>query len=83
VYSKATPDNSNIILCVVNLDPFWPQAGWLDVAIDQWGIGPDQPYVVHDLMTDERFTWHGRYNWVRLDPHWQPAHVFRIEVLRY
>jgi starch synthase (maltosyl-transferring) len=82
-YGKATADRTNIIVCVVNLDPFWPQAGWVDVPLNDWGIGPDQPYVVHDLLTDERFTWRGNANWVRLDPNLQPAHILRIEVPRY
>jgi starch synthase (maltosyl-transferring) len=84
-YSKATADRTNIIMCVVNLDPFWPQAAWLDVPMleQEWGLAPDQPYVVHDLLTDQRFTWRGRSNWVRLDPNIQPAHIFRIEVPRY
>ncbi len=83
VYGKATPDGNNIIVCAVNVDPFWPQAGWLDVPVHEWGIGGGQPYAVHDLLTDERFTWRGNYNWVRLDPNVQPAHIFRVEVPRY
>jgi starch synthase (maltosyl-transferring) len=83
VYGKATPNSDNIIVCVVNLDPFWPQAGWLDIPVADWRIGGEQPYVVHDLLTDERFTWRGNHNWVRLDPHVQPAHILRIEVPRY
>jgi hypothetical protein len=34
-------------------------------------------------MTDERYAWRGNYNWVRLDPNVQPAHIFRIEVPRH
>jgi starch synthase (maltosyl-transferring) len=83
VYGKATPDRTNVILCVVNLDPFWPQAGWLDVPVHDWGIGGDHPYAVQDLLTDERYTWRGTHNWVRLDPNVQPAHIFRVEVPRY
>ena len=76
VYGKATPDRANIVVCVVNLDPFWPQAGWLDVPLQDWGIGPDQPYVMHDLLSDDRFTWRGSSNWVRLDPNVQArAHL--------
>ncbi len=78
-YYKATPDASNIVVCAVNLDPFWTQSAWLDVPVDQWGITGDQPYVVHDLLTDERYTWRGRYNWVRLDPTVRPAHILRVE----
>jgi starch synthase (maltosyl-transferring) len=82
-YSKVTPDLSNIIVCVVNLDTFWTQSAWLDVPVHEWGIGPDQAYVVHDLTNGQRYTWRGRYNWVRLDPNVQPAHVLRIEVPHY
>jgi starch synthase (maltosyl-transferring) len=83
VYGKATSDGSNVILCVVNVDPFWPQSGWLDVPVHEWGIDGEQAYAVHDLLTDERFTWRGNRNWVRLDPNAQPAHIFRVEVPRY
>ena len=83
VYSKATPDRSNIIVCVVNLDTYWPQAGWLDVPANEWGVPADQPYVVHDLLNDQRYTWRGNWNWVRLDPNQTPAHVLRVEIPRY
>jgi starch synthase (maltosyl-transferring) len=82
-YYKATPDLSNIIVCAVNVDPYWTQSAWLDVPVDQWGIDGNQPYVVHDLMNGERYTWRGRYNWVRLDPNVQPYHVLRVEVPHY
>ena len=82
-YSKISADLKNIIVCIVNLDSFWPQAGWIDVPSDEWGIPWDQPYVVHDLFSDQRFTWRGSHNWVRLDPGVQPAHILRVEVPQY
>ncbi len=78
-YFKATADQRNIMLMVVNLDPFNPQAGWVDVPANEWGIGWDRPYLVHDLLSGERYTWHGNHNWVRLDPALQPAHILRVE----
>src|SRR5579859_262457 len=83
VYGKATPDAANIVVCVVNLDPFWPQSGWLDVPLQDWGIDTDQPYIMHDLLSGDHFTWRGRSNWVRLDPNVQAAHVFRVEIPHY
>jgi len=83
VYSKATRDRSNIMVCVVNLDTYWPQAGWVEVPAHEWGIPADQPYVVHDLMNDQRYTWRGNWNWIRLDPTVAPAHVLRVEIPRY
>jgi starch synthase (maltosyl-transferring) len=82
-YSKVTRDRSNVIVCIVNLDYTWPQSGWVDIPIHEWGISADQPYVVHDLLTDDRYTWRGNVNWVRLDPTVQQAHILRIEVPRF
>jgi starch synthase (maltosyl-transferring) len=79
VYSKATPDGRNVIACVVNLDPYWPQAGWLEVPAHEWGIPANQLYVMHDLLSGERYTWRGNWNWVRLDPAVRPAHILRFE----
>jgi starch synthase (maltosyl-transferring) len=81
-YSKATPDSSDVIVCIVNLDPFWSQSAWVEVPAHEWGIAGDQPYVVHDLLADQRYTWRGNWNWVRLDPRVQPAHVFAVEIPR-
>jgi len=67
------------ILVAVNLDPQNAQATMVHVPIEAMGIGADQPYVVHDLVTGARFTWHGSRNYVRLDPADQVAHVFRVE----
>ena len=49
------------------------------VPIEQMGIGQDEDYVVHDLITNARFTWRGSRNYVRLDPGDQVAHVLRVE----
>jgi starch synthase (maltosyl-transferring) len=37
--------------------------------------------VVHDLLTEARYQWYGTANYVRLDPHGEPVHIFRIEGL--
>jgi starch synthase (maltosyl-transferring) len=83
VYGKATSDGTNNIVCVVNLDARWAQAAWVDVPAHEWGIPYDQPYVVHDLLSGERYTWRGNRNWVRLDPDVRPAHILRVEVPHY
>jgi starch synthase (maltosyl-transferring) len=77
-YGKATDDLENIILVVVNLDPFHKQSGWVTVPIDEFGIDPDQPYLVHDLLSQDKYIWHGERNYVELDPHVIPAHIFRL-----
>ncbi|HYC49689.1 MAG TPA: alpha-1,4-glucan--maltose-1-phosphate maltosyltransferase [Gemmatimonadaceae bacterium] len=67
------------VLIAVNLDPKNPQATMVHVPLEQMGIAPDEPYVVHDLISGARFTWQGPRNYVRLDPTDQVAHVLRVE----
>jgi starch synthase (maltosyl-transferring) len=33
---------------------------------------------VQDLLSEARFTWRGRQNYVELDPEIQPAHIFLV-----
>jgi starch synthase (maltosyl-transferring) len=77
-YSKATPDRSNVILAVVNLDPHHPHSGWVNLPLEELGVDPEHPYQVHDLLTGARYLWHGPRNYVQLSPDVVPAHVFRI-----
>ena len=77
-YLKADPGSTNVILTVVNLDPHQPQSGWVDLDVGALKFDPDQPYQVHDLLSDQRYIWRGRYNYVLLDPQRAPAHVFRL-----
>ncbi|MGH2451090.1 MAG: alpha-1,4-glucan--maltose-1-phosphate maltosyltransferase [Candidatus Limnocylindria bacterium] len=77
-YSKRTPDRTNVILTVVNLDPHHRQTGWVDLPLDELGIEGDQPFQVHDLLGGGRYMWSGSRNYVDLDPHALPAHVFRV-----
>ncbi len=77
-YSKETEDAGNVVITIVNLDPDHRQSGWLDLPADEWGLAPDEDYQVHDLLSDARYTWRGRRNYVELDPHVIPAHILRL-----
>jgi len=77
-YGKATEDLSNIILVVLNLDPYHTQSGWVHVPVGELQIDPQQPYLVHDLLGDDKYIWHGERNYVELDPHIIPARIFRL-----
>ncbi len=80
VYLKTHP-NGNRILCVVNLDPYNRQGGVLRVPLHLIQKHQHQAYIVHDLLTGAKYTWHGEHNFVDLDPHIMPMHLFRIEDL--
>ena len=77
-YGKMTPARDNIILVVVNLDPFRKQNSFVYVPIEEFGQMESDAYQVHDLLNDARYTWRGRQNYVELDPGIQPAHVFLV-----
>jgi starch synthase (maltosyl-transferring) len=77
-YSKHTEDFSNIILVVVNLDPHHTHAGWLEIPVQSFGLESQQPYQVHDLLSDARYLWHGSRNYVQIDPRVVPAHIFHV-----
>ena len=67
------------LLIVVNLDPHRIHDSMVHVPLEEMGIGADEPYVVHDLLTGAHYTWRGSRNYVRLDPQLQPGHVLRVE----
>jgi len=77
-YSKATDGLRDIILVVVNLDPHHRQSGWVELPLVHLGVPAEQPYQVHDLLTGARYLWNGPRNYVELDPHSLPAHIFRL-----
>ena len=75
-YYKATPDGSNLIVTIVNLDPHYPHAGWLELDRAGLGLEDETPYQMHDLLTDVRYLWQGARNYVQLEP--GMAHIFRV-----
>jgi starch synthase (maltosyl-transferring) len=77
-YVKTSDDLSNIILVVINLDPFHTHSGWVTVPVAALGIDPEQPYLVHDLMSDNRYIWQGERNYVEINPQLMPCNVFRV-----
>ena len=80
-YSKMTPARDSIILVVVNLDPLYTQSGYVQVPLEDFGEMDADAYEVHDLLTDARYIWHGKRNYVELHPGVQPAHIFRVRRL--
>jgi starch synthase (maltosyl-transferring) len=76
-YSKSSPDNTNIILTVVNLDPLNTQSSMVTLALDKLNLPWDATYTVEDLLTNAHYTWTGPTNYVSLTPT-ATAHIFRI-----
>jgi starch synthase (maltosyl-transferring) len=77
-YWKATPDGSDVVVCIVNLDPHHTQSGWVEIDLGALGMAPDQAYQLHDLISDAHFLWHGARNYVSLDPQRCPVHLMHL-----
>ncbi|MCC6531718.1 MAG: alpha-1,4-glucan--maltose-1-phosphate maltosyltransferase [Burkholderiales bacterium] len=75
-YSKSHEDN--VVLAVVNLDPYHVQAGWTTLDLDRLGVDASAPFQMHELLSGARYLWRGARNYVQLDPGRAPAHVFRV-----
>jgi starch synthase (maltosyl-transferring) len=76
VYSKRF--ETNAILIAVNLDFQYPQSGFVDLALQQLNIAPHETFEVHDLVSGGHYTWNGSRNYIELNPHQLPAHVFKV-----
>jgi starch synthase (maltosyl-transferring) len=77
-YSKMTAARDDIILVVVNLDPYGKQSSFVYVPIESFGQIESDVYQVQDLLSGATYTWRGRRNYVELDPEIQPAHIFLV-----
>ena len=79
-YAKYTIDHSNVIVTIVNLDPFNKQSAWITMPLKEFGLDsePGQIYQMHDLIGEARYLWRGESNFVQLDPTACPAHIFKV-----
>lgn len=77
-YSKQHDESGNIILVVVNLDPYNAQSSWLDLSLEKFGLDPERSFQAHDLLSFARYQWQGRRHFVKIDPNVSPAHIFRL-----
>ncbi|HEU5355610.1 MAG TPA: alpha-1,4-glucan--maltose-1-phosphate maltosyltransferase [Actinocrinis sp.] len=74
-YSKHTAADQ--VLVVVNLDPHNTVEATVSLDLSVLGLGWDDRFTVRDELTGAVYHW-GRNNYVRLDPHTQPAHVLTL-----
>ena len=84
VFSKkhALPDGqSDIVIVVVNVDPHGTRETTVHLDLAALGLAEQDSFVVHDEITGADWTW-GQHNYVRLDPHDEPAHVLTVRGTR-
>ena len=79
-YTKRSPDGRDIVMVILNLDPFNMQHGFVQLPLAAWGATPHQTVEMHDLLSGERYFWRGEWNYVRLDPQSRVAHILNVEL---
>ncbi len=79
-YSKRSEDGRDLVLMVVNLDPFHMQHGHVELPLAAWQLSPDSAVHVTDLLSSERYHWRGSRNYVRLDPEARVAHILLVQL---
>ena len=77
-YLKRDPAGEDDLLVIVNVDPARAHEGVVDIPLAFLGLADDAAYGVEDLLTGAQYVWRGSRNYVRIDPAWQPGHLFRI-----
>ncbi|WP_235907845.1 alpha-1,4-glucan--maltose-1-phosphate maltosyltransferase [Siccirubricoccus phaeus] len=76
-YRKSMPDRSNVILTAVSLDPFAAQETEIELPLWEWGLPDHAALAAEDLFSGERFTWHGKWQRLRLEPA-SPFRLWRV-----
>ena len=66
------------MLVVVNLSTHYMHSGWVHLDLAALGIEADRPFQVEDLLTEAYYPWQGSRNYVQIDPHSVPAHIFLV-----
>jgi starch synthase (maltosyl-transferring) len=79
-YSKRSVDGRDVVLVIVNLDPFRMQHGFVQLPLSDWGLTSHATVEVFDLLSGERYFWRGEWNYVRFDPQSRVAHILHVSL---
>jgi starch synthase (maltosyl-transferring) len=76
-YSRRSDDD--VVLVVVNVDPYAVHETTVHLNLPALGIEEGARMAVHDQVgPGASYAW-GAHNFVRLDPQWEPAHLFVVK----
>lgn len=75
-YAKRAGDD--VVLVHVNLDPHNSAAFHFEIPLWELGLPDDASVEVRDLIHGNSFTWHGKTQWLELDPQTRPYALWQI-----
>jgi starch synthase (maltosyl-transferring) len=73
----AADGSGDVVIVVVNLDSHATREATVALDLPALGLGWQDTFAVRDEITGQTWSW-GQYNYVRLDPRSEPAHVLTI-----
>jgi starch synthase (maltosyl-transferring) len=79
-FSKREPlpeGGSDVVITVVNLDPTAPREATVSLDMPELGFDWHETFAVSDELSGATYNW-GQFNYVRLDPAVEPAHVLSV-----
>jgi len=79
VYFRKFAADGNQLLIAISLDPHNVVEATLELPLWRFGRTDDGELQVEDLFREFSFTWHGKYQPVRLDPHELPFCIWRVD----
>ncbi len=80
-FSKTDPGSQDAVLVVCALDSHDRQIGTTALDMPTLGLDWHERFAVTDEVTGARYDW-GQFNYVELDPYWEPAHVLSVHLPR-
>ncbi|MEG0965384.1 MAG: alpha-1,4-glucan--maltose-1-phosphate maltosyltransferase [Pseudomonas sp.] len=77
-FGKRTAERDNFILIAISLDPHNAQEAHFELPLWELGLDDNADTFGEDLMTGHRWTWHGKSQWMRIEPWHLPFAIWRI-----
>jgi starch synthase (maltosyl-transferring) len=77
-YVKRDEASANTLIIVVNMDPHHTQGAHVQIPARLLGMQDTHAYGITDLLSGDSYTWRGETNYVQLNPHDMPAHIFQV-----
>jgi starch synthase (maltosyl-transferring) len=77
-FSKRDDATGDTVLVVCTVNPHEWRESTVSLDLTALGMTWDSGFTVRDLLTGAEYRW-GQRNYVRLDPHTRPAHIFVVE----
>jgi starch synthase (maltosyl-transferring) len=77
-YSKISDDGLDVMLIVVNLDPYNAQSSVLGLDLDLLGLSSFRAFQAVDELSGETYQWTGSDPYVLLEPWIRVAHILHL-----